>query len=62
MKARIGFFNRVKVAKEESAKQEANASKGKKGKIQSNVVEDLSVTSIVMFIKTIHQNYREVIS
>jgi hypothetical protein len=57
LKVRAGFFNRVKISKDEIAKQEA-AQKGKKSK-QSTVVEDASLTSLPLLIRTIHQHYRE---
>jgi len=57
LKIRAGFFNRIKVSKDEIAKQEA-AQKGKKAK-QSTVVEDASLTSLPVLIRTIHQHYRE---
>jgi hypothetical protein len=55
---RTGFFTRIKVCKDEIVKQEAAALKGKKAK-QSNVVEDTSLTSLALLVRTIHQHYRE---
>jgi hypothetical protein len=58
LKIRTGFFTRIKVCKDEIIKQEAAAQKGKKAK-QSNVVEDTSLTSLPLLVRTIHQHYRE---
>ena len=58
LKLRTGFFTRIKVCKDEIIKQEAAAQKGKKAK-QSNVVEDTSLTSLPLLVRTIHQHYRE---
>jgi len=57
LKVRAGFYNRVKISKDELAKLEA-AQKGKKAK-QSAVIEDTSLTSLPLLIRTVHQHYRE---
>ena len=57
LKIRAGFFNRLKLSKDEVAKLEA-AQKGRKAK-QSTVIEDTSLTSLPIIMRTIHQHYRE---
>lgn len=57
LKFRAGFYNRLKLSKDEISKMEA-AQKGKKAK-QSTVIEDSSLTSLPIIMRTIHQHYRE---